>query len=487
LQKLPLLLASTVAGAAACAAAAFAAPGATAPSWAAPQIRQVTAAGVLGRSAATFRPQAGLTQAALAAAIVRTDALQHPPAPAPAPTPVPQPQPLVLLSSLPAGAVVAGAVAWNAAVANGDPDEVAFAVDGRQVADQAEAPFGLELDTTGLADGPHQLALRAKTANGYAALAVWTVTVANAPGSAPTTLPDAPVAVPVVSATTPPPPPPVQQAPVAAQPAHTLYRAARPAAGVTIKQLDAALVGYLGLAGAAADIQATLRRAGLQPPAGTGTEAVARMLGLRLDHPAAQDALELLPNQTATRAEAAWSFAHVLQLSDWQTGYVAQAAEAFTLPALGAWQHRILTTAIHYVGYPYVWGGTSPGPEVEFGVRSVGGFDCSGFVWRVYKLTSYPGEGRLASVLRGRTTYQMSGEVPNRLRIPASKLQPGDVMFFGHGPRSSPSVVDHAAIYLGNGWFVQSSGQGVTLLPFDGWYRQSFAWARRPLREAGLA
>jgi cell wall-associated NlpC family hydrolase len=81
----------------------------------------------------------------------------------------------------------------------------------------------------------------------------------------------------------------------------------------------------------------------------------------------------------------------------------------------------------------------------------------------------------------------MSGEVPRRLLLPATKLQPGDVMFFGaHGPRSKPSEVDHTALYLGNGWFVQSSDEGVTLLPFSGWYAHSFAWARRPLHEAGL-
>jgi len=229
-------------------------------------------------------------------------------------------------------------------------------------------------------------------------------------------------------------------------------------------------------------------QAGLQPPPATGTEAVARMLGLRLNHPAAQDDLELLPTDAATRAEAAYSFAQVLRIDAWQTDAVRQAAESFTLPALTPWQRTILTTAVHFVGYPYVWGGTSPTAETDFGVRAAGGFDCSGFVWRVYKLTPYEGEGTLASVLRGRTTYQMSGEVPRRELVPAAKLQPADVMFFGaRGRNSKPSEVDHSALYLGNGWFVQSSDEGVTLLPFDGWYTRSFAWARRPLREAGLA
>ena len=163
------------------------------------------------------------------------------------------------------------------------------------------------------------------------------------------------------------------------------------------------------------------------------------MLGLRLNHPSSEDGLEILPNAPATRAEAAWSFAHVLHLDAWSTQSVAQAAADFTLPTFTSWQQRILTTAVSYVGYPYIWGGTSPTHEVEFGVPSAGGFDCSGFVWRVYKLTSYSGERGLAGVLRGRTTYQMSGEVPRSKLISIDKLQPADVMFFGaKGPRSKP-------------------------------------------------
>jgi hypothetical protein len=33
---------------------------------------------------------------------------------------------------------------------------------------------------------------------------------------------------------------------------------------------------------------------------------------------------------------------------------------------------------------------------------------------------------------------------------------------------------------------IHSSGQGVAVVPLTGWYRQSFAWGRRPLAEAGL-
>jgi cell wall-associated NlpC family hydrolase len=42
-------------------------------------------------------------------------------------------------------------------------------------------------------------------------------------------------------------------------------------------------------------------------------------------------------------------------------------------------------------------------------------------------------------------------------------------------------------IYLGVGWFIQSSNYGVDIAPLTGWYRAKFAWARRPLAEAGLS
>jgi hypothetical protein len=33
---------------------------------------------------------------------------------------------------------------------------------------------------------------------------------------------------------------------------------------------------------------------------------------------------------------------------------------------------------------------------------------------------------------------------------------------------------------------IHSSRHGVALAPLDGWEREQFAWARRPLAEAGL-
>ncbi|HEY5295052.1 MAG TPA: NlpC/P60 family protein [Gaiellaceae bacterium] len=451
-------------------------------SWAAPQIRAVTKVGVLGRSPATFAPQSALTQSALAAAIAATNTLQTVPPTTAAPTPEPV---LEVFSTIPENTTIAGTVSWQLDAPGRSIDHIDVAVDGVGGQTLTTPPYVYPLNTLVLADGVHSLAVNVAFSGGGYAIAVWQVTVANAPGSLLSPL-SGPVAVTIAKSWLPAaapvePPPPVL-------PARTLYRAAAPGHTVSIKQLDAALVGYLRLGDAARKIQATLQSAGLQPRPNTGTEAVARLLGLRLNHPAAEDNLELLPYQAATRAEAAWSFAQMLRLDSWSIQYVEQAADAFTLPVLTTWQRRLLQTAISYVGYPYVWGGTNPTAETLFGVHSAGGFDCSGFVWRVVKLTTYPGEGRLASVLRGRTTYVMSGEVPRKELIPAHKLQPADVMFFGaHGRSSKPSEVDHTALYLGNGWFVQSSDEGVTLLPFSGWYTHNFAWARSPLREAGLS
>jgi cell wall-associated NlpC family hydrolase len=260
-----------------------------------------------------------------------------------------------------------------------------------------------------------------------------------------------------------------------------------PAAPVTIATLDAALVRAIGLSDAADELARGTRAAGLAPPARFGTEAVARLLGLRTDHPVAQEQLELAPDDTATRAEAAYSIAQILRFQRWEVGAVQAAAATFALSQMTVWQTRILRTAVSLIGYPYVWGGTSESPQAPLGKQVPGGFDCSGFAWRVFKSEPYPGGDALAAVLEERTSFGMSKEVPRKERIGFRDLQPADLLFFGaHGPRSKPAEVDHVGIYLGGGWLIHSSGVGVAIAPLTGWYRQQFAWARRPLAEAGL-
>jgi cell wall-associated NlpC family hydrolase len=264
-----------------------------------------------------------------------------------------------------------------------------------------------------------------------------------------------------------------------------------PTGTVSLAQLDRQLVYSLGLRQASKEFAAGARAAGTAVPGRFGTEVAARLLGLRINHPAAQDFLELRPQDPATRAEAAYSAAQILSFgyleNSWQIGQVQSLADSFELPQLNDWQRRILNVAFSKIGMPYVWGGTSDNTETEFGVTSRGGYDCSGFVWRVYKLQSYPAEGKLVSTLKGRTTYTMSVEVPRSKRIAFSKLEPADVVFFGtNGSHSSGSQIFHTGIYVGNGWFIQSSDYGVALAQLSGWYKKRFAWGRRPLREAGL-
>src|SRR3954454_8693803 len=195
---------------------------------------------------------------------------------------------------------------------------------------------------------------------------------------------------------------------------------------VTIAQLDSKLVAGLGLAPAARSFAQGARDAGLTVPSRFGTEVVARLIGLRFNHPTGHDDLELLPSETATRAEAAFSVAAALQLSPDQRQLVLDEASALALPELTDWQVQVLDTAVKLIGDPYVWAGTTEKPQAPTGVQVPGGFDCSGFAWRVYKLQAYDDAGVLARTLGGRTAAEMAGEVSAAKRIVYAKLQPAD-------------------------------------------------------------
>lgn len=257
---------------------------------------------------------------------------------------------------------------------------------------------------------------------------------------------------------------------------------------VTMRELNAQLVAASGLVPAARAFRRAAAAAGLVPSGTLGTETVARLLGLRVNHPQGAEELERAPTDPASRAEAAYSIARLRSLAPDQLRYVGELATRFRLPRLDSWQRLILDRALRLVGQPYVWAGVSERRQELYYGSAPGGFDCSGLVWRVYKLEPFSGAPGLGDVLRGRSTFAMSAEIGKRARVAAAALAPGDLVFFGdRGPRSAPKELGHMGIFVGNGWFVHSSANGVTLQPLEGWYAERLAWGRRPLAEAGVA
>ncbi len=258
--------------------------------------------------------------------------------------------------------------------------------------------------------------------------------------------------------------------------------AAVPAHGgrVSVYSFDRLLVDQLGLADVAAAVELETRRAGLNPPARFGTEVVARLLGLRFDHPSASDALELYPTDAITRAEAAWSLDQALSFDGSQQEYVREVLADYVLPRYTPAQAAALRIAVSRIGMPYVWGGeadVSQGARSRLGFQAHGGYDCSGLVWRVFKLSGLPA-GR---AILGRTAAQMAAEVPRAARLRLDQIAPADLLFFGPGrfwQKATEGRIVHVGIAMSPDFMINSSGQGVAVAPlFEDWRVREFSWA----------
>ena len=247
--------------------------------------------------------------------------------------------------------------------------------------------------------------------------------------------------------------------------------AAAPGRRITVALFHKLAVKQVGLADVARAVQAEAVRAGLAPPSRFGNEVVARQLGLRFNHPSADDALELFPTDTITRAEAAYSFARLLGKSSGSYAYVRQILGQFVLPSYTPEQQQALHLAVSKIGMPYVWGGESDTTSSRYGPQAHGGYDCSGFVWRVFKLSGNPA----GEAIKGRTAAQMGTEIPRSQRVAYADIAPTDLVFFG-------SPIYHVGIAMSDTFIIQSSNQGVNVGPlFESWRRADFAWARRVL------
>ena len=248
-----------------------------------------------------------------------------------------------------------------------------------------------------------------------------------------------------------------------------------PSGRVSLAGFDRLVVAQLGLADVAGAVQAQARQAGLQPPARFGTEVVARLLGLRFNQPVSRERLELYPWDAITRADAAYSLARILTFGGWETQAVRDELARFVLPRYGPRTRRALRIAVQRIGMPYIWGGVL---DRAGGWQAHGGYDCSGFAWRVFKLT---GLARIG----GRTAAQQAAEIPRSHRLALAEVHPGDLLFFGPGriwQKVTEKRIVHEGIALSGDWMIHSSVQGVYVSPlFESWRAREFSWARRVL------
>ena len=122
-----------------------------------------------------------------------------------------------------------------------------------------------------------------------------------------------------------------------------------------------------------------------------------------------------------------------------------------TTQPVGSGASAVLAEAQRYLGYPYVWGGSSPATS----------FDCSGFVcW------SFTNSGAYSLP---RTTAQ--GIYNRCLHISTSEARPGDLVFF-KGTYQSGNPVTHVGIYCGDGKMIHA-GSPIKISPITTPYWQS--------------
>jgi cell wall-associated NlpC family hydrolase len=98
---------------------------------------------------------------------------------------------------------------------------------------------------------------------------------------------------------------------------------------------------------------------------------------------------------------------------------------------------QAVRVALAQVGTPYLWGGTEPG-----------GFDCSGLVQYAYARAG------LALPRTAQQQYDVGTHLPADI-----ELAPGDLVFFGAGPRA----VDHVGVALGDGRMVVAPHTGAVV------------------------
>ena len=120
----------------------------------------------------------------------------------------------------------------------------------------------------------------------------------------------------------------------------------------------------------------------------------------------------------------------------------------------------LIGEAKKYIGFPYVFGGSTPETS----------FDCSGFVcWSLNRSGVYEIERTDAQSLYNHCT-----------EIAREEARPGDLIFF-QGTYETPNTVTHVAIYVGNGYMLHA-GKPIGYSSFETPYWQQHFYAFGRLR-----
>jgi hypothetical protein len=259
----------------------------------------------------------------------------------------------------------------------------------------------------------------------------------------------------------------------------------RPSEPVTTREVHRAIVLAIGFGDLAAGADALHLRDGtsIATPKDFGTLLIGMRIGLRYNH--GDESLDVGPDDALSRAEVAWSLFRAATRPTWLHDSLSPYA-TMTLPNLTPKMQRVVSFAVRFVGYPYVWGGdwNEPTPSGYCcGYQPVGGFDCSGLTWWIMKRAvsdwdPTPPRDYAGWDLAQRTSAPMAaaGE-----RVRWDDTRPGDLLFYDG---NDDGTVDHVDTFIGGGWAIDSGGSnaGVTITWVSGnWYEDHFVHARRIL------
>ncbi|HJT37709.1 MAG TPA: NlpC/P60 family protein [Actinomycetota bacterium] len=266
-----------------------------------------------------------------------------------------------------------------------------------------------------------------------------------------------------------------------------------PTATVSKGTMDRAFVLAMGLSGISSGINKIHTSDGyvFTHSSWIGYYIITNELQMNFDYPSSLEKQEVLASSPVSRAFLAYALWKAKTLAQWQLSGL-QPYTNIVLPQMNAIEKQVVNFTFAYIGYPYVYAGEwyrPTGSGYCCGTQLQGGFDCSGFAWWVLKApagtwTNVSIRGYTGWSLPERGAAAMIGDAP--VRYYYSKLQPGDLLGFNtDGQGTGWQGVDHAGIYLGNGWMIHSSGSrgGVSIdyIGSGSWWYSRLVWGRRLL------